>query len=129
MNPQESITLASFLEALDQLDSIPFEVSSKLKDLVPMSSDKVSRLKSIAELHSPLYKLYKEARFSKTDHDSERNKGPKPDKKCSSSFPNEIVNFVDVDRQFLSLSPDPVSTINKIGILERLLTFFKQHKP
>lgn len=104
MNPQESITLASFLEALAQLDSIPFEVSSKLKELVPMSSDKVSRLHSIAELHSPLYRLYKEARFSKTDQDSERNKGPKPDPKVSSSFTNEITNFVDVDRYFLSLS-------------------------
>lgn len=133
MNPPKSITLPSFLEALAQLDSIPFEVIIKLKELVPMSSDKVSRLESIAELHPPLYKLYTEARFSRTrtDHDSVRNKGPKPDRIVSSSFTNEIVNFVDIDRQFLALSPspEPVNPIVKASVFERLLKIFKQPKP
>jgi hypothetical protein len=129
MNPLDTITLEAFLTALAQLDSVPSEVRTQLKQLGSVSSASIGRLHYIAEAYPPLYTLYQEARLVIGDG-SERNKGPIPeiDREVENAS-EELINLADE----IFNSSNPASTIkqasNKPGVLKRLLNLVKQPRP
>lgn len=129
MNPLDTITLEAFLTALAQLDSVPSEVWTKLKQFDSVSSSSIGKLHFIAEGYPPLYTLYQEARLVIGD-ESERNKKPIPeiDREVENAS-EELINLADE----IFTSSDPTSTIkqasNKPGVLKRLLNLVKQPRP
>jgi hypothetical protein len=122
MNPTDIITLEAFLTALLALsEPVPNKLKVQLKQLGSVFSANIGELEIIAELHPPLYTIYREARRCIRNDNIERTKGPVPvSDPDAENLSMELTNLAD---QIFS-SPDPVSAIqqasNYSGVLNRL---------